>query len=73
MWCTDNSKRIASFACHLTQTLFKWLNRRGKRGCYVWGKFTKLLKSYPTPNPQIAEERGGVCMRAAGYRNVEGT
>ena len=50
---TDNSKSIRNFAYQVTQTLFKWLNRRGKRGCYTWGKFLKLLKLYPLPRPQI--------------------
>ncbi len=50
---TDNSKSIASFAYWVTRTLFKWLNRRGKRGCYTWEKFAKLLKLYPLPSPRI--------------------
>ncbi len=50
---TDNSKSIQSFAYWITKTLYKWLNRRGKRGCYTWEKFAKLLKLYPLPNPRI--------------------
>jgi hypothetical protein len=50
---TDNSKSLQSFAYWVTQTLYKWLNRRGKRGCYTWEKFNKLLKLYPLPNPRI--------------------
>ncbi len=50
---TDNSKCISSFAHQVTQTLFKWLNRRGKRGCYTWEKFTKLLQLFPLPKPRI--------------------
>ncbi|WP_428356900.1 group II intron reverse transcriptase/maturase [Methyloprofundus sp.] len=50
---TDNSKSLQSFAYWVTKTLYKWLNRRGKRGCYTWEKFTKLLKLYPLPNPRI--------------------
>jgi group II intron reverse transcriptase/maturase len=50
---TDNSKSLQSFAYWVTQTLYKWLNRRGKRGCYTWEKFTKLLALYPLPNPRI--------------------
>ena len=50
---TDNSKSIRNFAYQVTLTLLKWLNRRGKRGCYTWDKFLKLLKLYPLPRPRI--------------------
>ncbi len=50
---TDNSRSLQSFAYWITQTLYKWLNRRGKRGCYTWEKFNQLLKLYPLPNPRI--------------------
>lgn len=50
---TDNSKSLSSFVHQVRLTLFKWLNRRGKRGCYTWEKFTKLLTLYPLPKPQI--------------------
>lgn len=33
--------------------LYKWLNRRGKQGCYSWAKFAKLLARYPLPTPRI--------------------
>jgi len=46
---SDNAKSINSFSYWVTLTLFKWLNRRGKRGCYTWEKFNKLLKRYPLP------------------------
>jgi RNA-directed DNA polymerase len=50
---TDNTKSINSFVYYVVQTLFKWLNRRGKRGCYTWEKFNKLLSLYPIPKPRI--------------------
>ena len=50
---TDNSKCIRNFAYLVTRVLFKWLNRRGKRGCYSWEKLLKLLKLYPLPSPRI--------------------
>lgn len=50
---TDNSKSIRNFAYQVTLTLFKWLNRRGKRGCYTWDKFAKLLTLFPLPTPRI--------------------
>ena len=50
---TDNSKSINSFVFRVKELLFKWLNRRGKRGCYTWEKFNKLLKLFPLPIPSI--------------------
>jgi len=50
---TDNSKKINSFFYEVKKTLFKWLNRRGKRGCYTWEKFELLLARYPLPEPRI--------------------
>jgi len=50
---TDNSRSIRCFAYEVTRTLYKWLNRRGKRGCYTWEKFLKLLVLYPLPKPRI--------------------
>jgi group II intron reverse transcriptase/maturase len=50
---TDNSRGIKCFAYEVTRTLYKWLNRRGKRGCYTWEKFMKLLELYPLPKPRI--------------------
>jgi group II intron reverse transcriptase/maturase len=50
---TDNSKSLNNFVYQVTRTLFKWLNRRGKRGCYTWEKFAKLLSLFPLPKPRI--------------------
>jgi group II intron reverse transcriptase/maturase len=50
---TDNSKSLQSFAYWVIKTLYKWLNRRGKRGCYTWKKFNKLLALYSLPTPRI--------------------
>ncbi|VAW55770.1 hypothetical protein MNBD_GAMMA07-2470 [hydrothermal vent metagenome] len=50
---TDNYKSIRNFSYLITRTLIKWLNRRGKRGCYTWEKFRKLFKLYPLPKPRI--------------------
>ncbi|MDL1975390.1 MAG: group II intron reverse transcriptase/maturase, partial [Deltaproteobacteria bacterium] len=33
---TDNSRGISRFAYEVRCLLFKWLNRRGKRGCMSW-------------------------------------
>jgi hypothetical protein len=50
---TDNTKSLNVFSYLITQTLFKWLNRRGKRGCMTWEKFDKLLKIFILPKPRI--------------------
>ena len=50
---TDNSDGIGRFSHEVMRMLFKWLNRRGKRGCMTWEKFRKLLKRFPMPKPRI--------------------
>ena len=50
---TDNSRSIGCYAHEVRRILFKWLNRRGKRGCYTWEKFSMLLKLYPLPKARI--------------------
>jgi RNA-directed DNA polymerase len=50
---TDSSRGIGKFAYSVNQLLFKWLNRRGKRGCLTWEKFHELLKRFPLPAPRI--------------------
>lgn len=50
---TDNSKGISAYYYEVKGILYKWLNRRGKKGCYNWEKFAKLLARYPLPTPRI--------------------
>jgi len=50
---TDNSRGIFRFTHEVHCLLFKWLNRRGKRGCMNWEKFNLFLKIYPLPDPRI--------------------
>jgi group II intron reverse transcriptase/maturase len=50
---TDNSKGIGRFAYEVTRLLFKWLDRRGKRGSLSWEKFNRLLAKFPLPKPRI--------------------
>jgi len=50
---TDNSKGISRFYHEIRRLLFKWLNRRGKRGCMNWEKFKIFLKKFPLPCPRI--------------------
>ena len=50
---TDNSKGINAYFHEVKGILYKWLSRRGKKGCYSWAKFAKLLERYPLPTPRI--------------------
>jgi len=50
---TDNSKGINRFAYEVERILYKWLNRRGKRGCMNWEKMEIFLKKFPLPRPRI--------------------
>ena len=50
---TDNSKGISAYFYQVRGLLYKWLNRRGKKGCCSWAKFAKLLARYPLSTPRI--------------------
>lgn len=50
---TDNADKIGAYDHEVRGILFKWLNRRGKRGSYTWEKFGQLLERYPLPKPRI--------------------
>jgi RNA-directed DNA polymerase len=50
---SDNLRGIARFGREVKKLLFKWLNRRGKRGCLNWQKFCEMLKRFPLPAPRI--------------------
>lgn len=50
---TDNSKRIVAYYYEVKGILYKWLNRRGKKGCYSWEKFKRLQARFPLPYPRI--------------------
>lgn len=50
---TDNSRGLNAYSYAVRGILYKWLNRRGKKGCYSWEKFAKLLARYPLPKPRI--------------------
>jgi len=51
---TDNSQSISRYAHEVQRSLFKWLNRRGKRGCMNWEKFNLFLKKFPLPIPRVS-------------------
>lgn len=50
---TDNTQGIKRFSHEVKNLLFKWLNRRGKRGCLNWQKSNKMLELFPLPEPRI--------------------
>lgn len=50
---TDNSRGIGRYVQEVSKLLFKWLNRRGKRGSLTLEKFWKFLKRFPLPRPLI--------------------
>jgi len=50
---TDNIRGIERFKHEVKKLLFKWLNRRGKRGCLSWQKLIKMQELFPLPEPRI--------------------
>lgn len=50
---TGNSKSIRNYYYEVERLLFKWLGRRGKRGCLNYEKFKLLLQRFPLPTPRI--------------------
>ena len=50
---SGNSQALRCFALEVRNLLFKWLNRRGKRGTLDWDRFQLMLKRYPLPRPRI--------------------
>jgi group II intron reverse transcriptase/maturase len=50
---TDNMHGIRRYLREVQYLLFKWLNRRGKRGCLTGDKFNNMLELFPLPVPRI--------------------
>jgi len=50
---TDNMQGIRRYLREVQYLLFKWLNRRGKRGCLTGDKFNRMLELFPLPVPRI--------------------
>lgn len=50
---TDNSRAMAVYKFQITNTLFKWLNRRSQRRSFTYDKFNLFLKRNPLPEPKI--------------------
>jgi RNA-directed DNA polymerase len=57
---TDNLRGIKRYGKEVKKLLFKWLNRRGKRGCLNWQKFWEMLKRFPLPEPRIKVRMFGI-------------
>jgi len=71
---TDNFSGIKRFSYEVSQLLYKWLNRRGKRGRINWEKYSVMLKRFPLPQPRIMVNMfkplrttiwGAVCVNSA--------
>lgn len=50
---TDNLRGIERFCAEVKKLLHKWLNRRGKKHCLNWQKFSEMQKRFPLPTPRI--------------------
>lgn len=50
---TDNLPGIKRFTAEAENLLFKWLNRRGRRGSLTWEEFSVMLERFPLPKPRI--------------------
>jgi group II intron reverse transcriptase/maturase len=48
-----NSKSLTTFIYHVTQALFKWLNRRSQRKSYIWIGFKEMIKHFKIASPRI--------------------
>jgi RNA-directed DNA polymerase len=49
---TDNSAGINRFTYEVSRLLQKWLNRRGKRKCWNWERFNRIITPI-LPKPRI--------------------
>ena len=50
---TGNFRSLKSFFWEAHRIWRSWLNRRSQRAGMVWGKFNRLLRRYPLPQPRI--------------------
>jgi len=52
---TDNSPGIERFAYEVSRILQKWLNRRGRRKCWNWDRFNRvILPMLPKPRIKVS-------------------
>jgi group II intron reverse transcriptase/maturase len=50
---TDNLRGIERFYAEVKKLLHKWLNRRGKKHCLNWQKFSEMQQRFSLPKPRI--------------------
>jgi len=50
---TGNYRSINKYAYLVKMLLYKWMDRRGKRGSMNFDKLDKLLQRFPLPKPRI--------------------
>ena len=50
---TDNGRMIRQFQHEIKMLLYLWLNRRGQRKSYTWGRFDRFMKYHPLVKPKI--------------------
>ena len=57
---TDNLRGIERFYAEVKKLLHKWLNRRGKKHCLNWQKFSEMQQRFSLPKPRIKVNMFGV-------------
>lgn len=50
---STNRPKLNHFYYAVTQSLYKWLNRRSQRKSFTWERFTKRLRYNPLPQPPM--------------------
>jgi len=53
---TDNSKKCTVYLHHVTQILYKWLNRKSQRRSYTWEGYLQALEYVRWPKPRIRKD-----------------
>ncbi len=48
---SDNERQVNRFIYASKRILFKWFNRRGRKGCMNWSKFARLMDRIGYPKP----------------------
>lgn len=53
---TDNSEKCTAYLHHVTQILYKWLNRKSQRRSYTWEGYLQALDYVRWPKPRIRKD-----------------
>lgn len=53
---TDNSEKCTAYLYHVTQILFKWLNRKSQRRSYTWKGYEQALRHVRWPKLRIRKD-----------------